>query len=132
MVTDGGNVSQADHDVDRLAGPGAVLGDPALAAMQLDQAIDQRQSPACLIVSVRLTPDRPTPAVVMHLDPEITASKRDIEPSDPLAMAERVSDQLGDQKGGKVSVLTQAPVAHGLACLVPGMANLCGVTAKLA
>jgi hypothetical protein len=31
-------IGQADHDVDGLARPGAVLGDPALAALQFDQA----------------------------------------------------------------------------------------------
>jgi hypothetical protein len=117
---------QRHRDIDGLAGPGAVVDDPALAAVQLDQAIQQLQAPAALGAGGWVLPDRAAGAPVMDLDPQITAVVGQPYSDRPSAVAQRVRDQFTDDELDKTDMAAETPAGQRVAGLLTSMAACTG------
>jgi hypothetical protein len=92
---------QADHDIDGLAAPGAVMGDSAAPAVQPDQAIEQGQAAAGFVFGGGLLPDRPpVRGVVVDLDPQVTAGERHADVDHPVTVTDGVGGQFADDELG--------------------------------
>jgi hypothetical protein len=73
--------------MDGLARTGRVADLASLAAVQADQPVGQFQAPAAFIVASGVLADRAASAVVVHLDPQVTASEGQLNPDRPFAVA---------------------------------------------
>src|SRR5258708_13089884 len=103
---------QRQHDIDGLAGTGLVADHASLAAVQLDQPVEQFQAPAAFIVAAGVLADRAASAIVVHLDPQATVAGRYPHPDRPPAVAYRVCDQLAAAQPPPPPLPPPAPPSH--------------------
>jgi hypothetical protein len=119
---------QAQQDIDGLAVPGNVTDDPAPAAVQFDQAIEQFQAPAGLVVGGCRPPRWPACGAVVDAHPQVPEGVRDADVNHhPVTVADGVGGQFADDQPGEVGVLAKAPSGNcrtGLLASVPDLGRL--------
>jgi hypothetical protein len=73
--------------------------------MEFDQAVDQFQPPAALVIRERVLPGRPARAAVMDLGKQVSTAvgQPDFDMAGPVH--ESIGHQLADEELGEVGVL---------------------------
>jgi hypothetical protein len=107
------------------------MDDSAAAAVQPDQAIEQGQAPAGLVLGGCLPPDRPPArSVVVDFHPQVTAGERYAHPDHTVTVTDGIGGQFADDELREVRVLGQAPPGKCLTGLLAGPPDLSWVAAQ--
>jgi hypothetical protein len=101
-----------------------VLHRPPRSAERRDQALQQFQAPAALVIVARMPENGAARAVVVDLDAQAArpAGQADLDRARPVP--QRVRDQLADDELGQAGGLAQIPPGHQLAHFPPRAGGL--------
>jgi hypothetical protein len=101
-----------------------VLDRPPGSAERRDQAGEQFQAPAALVIGARMPENGPARTVVVDLNAQAArpAGQADLDRARPVP--QRVRDQLADDELGQAGVLAQIPPGHQQAHFPPRAGGL--------
>jgi hypothetical protein len=101
------------------------MGDSAAPAVQPDQAIQQGQAPAGLVLGGCLPPDRPPPCgLVVDFNPQVTADERHADVDYAVTVTDSVAGQFADDELGEIGVLGKTPSGKCLTRLLASAPDL--------